>query len=89
MSEDKRALVLHTDGGGDPILVAIGDDTVDELTERLPELLRLGTVDAVIAANGTRIVVNFGHVAVAHVEVVPSLGNVYGSVKRTDTGYRH
>ena len=89
MSESKQALVLHTDGGGEPVLVAIDDDMVDNLVERLPEMLRLGTVDMVTAANGTQIVVNFGHVTVAHVEAVPSLGHVYGSVKRTDTGYRH
>lgn len=89
MSESRQALVLHTDGCRDPILVAIGEDTAGTLTKRLPDLLRQGAVDTVTAEDGTQMVINFGRVAIAHIETVPSLGNVYGAVKRTDTGYRH
>lgn len=86
MSEPKRALVLHLSGGGEPLLIAIASESIDELSERLPDLIREAGVVTIAAANGTGIAVNFAHVLAAHVDANPGIGQIYGSPQRTDKG---
>jgi hypothetical protein len=88
MTESSQALVLHLASSGEPILLAIADDAVDELARRLPELIRRGTVDNVTAANGAQMTINFAHVAAAHIDTDNSLRQIYGSPKRVEAGYR-
>lgn len=83
MSESKRALALHVVGGSEPILVAIGDETANELASTLPRRLQSGHVETIEAANGASFVVNFAHVVAAHIDAAPPLGQLYGSVKRS------
>lgn len=82
MTEPRRALVLHLSSGAEPLLIAVAADSVDQLSASLPDLIRRGVVEAVTAANGTEFAVNFAHVLAAHVDVVPGLGQVYGSPVR-------
>lgn len=88
MTDSRQALVLHLIAGGEPILLAIDDSTVDELARKLPELLRRGTVENVTAANGAQMTINFAHVAAAHVDADNSLRQIYGSPRRVEAGYR-
>jgi hypothetical protein len=81
MSEKKRVLVLHLSSGGEPLLVAVGDDA-DELGTRLPALMSAGQVESVTAANGQSIAINFGHVLAAHVDRMPGMGQILGSPPR-------
>jgi hypothetical protein len=82
MSDPKRALVLHLSSGGEPLLVAVPGDTVDELTASLPDLIRKREVETIATANGSSITVNFAHVIAAHVDRVPGIGQIYGSPPR-------
>lgn len=86
MSEPKRALVLHLSGGREPLLIALPTDSVTEVAAALPELIRRGQVETVTAANGSAVAVNFAHVSAAHVDVVPGIGQIYGSPTRERTG---
>ncbi len=82
MSEAKQALVLHLAGGSQPLLIAVGTDTAEKLAGRLPELIRQARVEAIEAANGSKITVNFAAVQAAHVDVVPGNSQLYGSPPR-------
>jgi hypothetical protein len=79
MTESRRALVLHLVGGGEPIRVAIPADTADQLSHDLPKMLISDTPQAIRAADGTEVVVNFTHVAAALLTQMPALGSVYGN----------
>lgn len=82
MSNAKQALVLHLAGSNQPVLIEIAAETAEGLAGRLPELVGAARVEAVEAANGARIVVNFAAVQVAHVDVVSTIGQLYGSPPR-------
>ena len=82
MSEQKRALVLHLVGGGEPVIIAVGPQTVEELTPRLAQLLKAGTTQTVTADNGAQIAVNYAHVATAHIQPWEVTSRLYGFQKR-------
>jgi hypothetical protein len=79
MSNTKQALVLHLAGSNQPMLIEVAADSAEALASRLPELVSAARVEAVVAANGARIVVNFAAVQAAHVDVVSTIGQLYGS----------
>lgn len=82
MADPRRALVLHLSNGGEPLLVAVPNDSATELSGQLPDMIRRGEVEAITAANGTVVAVNFGQVLAAHVDMSPGLGQMYGSLPR-------
>jgi hypothetical protein len=86
MTEPRRALVLHLTSGTEPLLIVVPGDSVDDLADSLPDRIRGGAVETVTAANGTTFAVNFAHVVAAHVDVVPGLGQIYGSPVRERHG---
>jgi hypothetical protein len=86
MSESKRALVLHVVGGGEPLVFALSDRAAKNLAGRLGALLNSGTVDTPELADGSTVAVNFGHVVSAHLDELPPLGRVYGSITHRGHG---
>jgi hypothetical protein len=82
MSEAKQALVLHLVGGGEPVIIAVGPQTAEELTPRLEQLLKAGATQAVTADNGALIAVNYAHVATAHIQPWDVTSRLYGFRKR-------
>lgn len=86
MTEPRRALVLHLTSGTEPLLIVVPGDAVDDLADSLPDRIRGGAVETITAANGTTFAVNFAHVVAAHVDVVPGLGQIYGSPVRERHG---
>jgi hypothetical protein len=82
MSNAKQALVLHLAGANQPLLIEVAADSAEALATRLPELVNRAGIEAVEAANGVRIVVNFAAVQVAHVDTVSTIGQLYGSPAR-------
>lgn len=86
MTEPRRALVLHLTSGTDPLLIVVPTDSVDDLAASLPDRIRNGDVETITAANGTTFSVNFAHVLAAHVDVVPGIGQIYGSPVRERHG---
>ncbi|HEX3783526.1 MAG TPA: hypothetical protein VHX38_28010 [Pseudonocardiaceae bacterium] len=82
MSEAKQALVLHLAGANQPLLIAVSATTAQELSGRLSELMQQARVEAVDAANGSTVSVNFAAVQAAHVDTVPSNAQLYGSPPR-------
>ncbi len=81
MSESRRALVLHLVGNSELIRIAVTADAAEKLAHDLPKLLLADTPQQVTAADGTAVVVNFAHVAVALLAPMPALGSVYGNAK--------
>lgn len=81
MSESRRALVLHLAGGGEPIRIAVPAEDADKLVHDLPKLLLADAPQAITAADGSAVVVNFSQVAAALVTTMPSLGSVYGNAR--------
>jgi len=81
MTESRRALVLHLVGGGEPIRIAVPADAAEQLERDLAKLLLSDTPQAVVAADGTHVVVNFTHVAAALLAPMPALGSVYGNTR--------
>jgi hypothetical protein len=79
----QQALVLHLDGGGEPLLVAVAADDAGELAARLPEMLSRGAVEPVTAANRDPVVANFAKGAAAHISAVPPMARIYGMSSRT------
>ncbi|KAA2257076.1 hypothetical protein F0L68_25350 [Solihabitans fulvus] len=73
-----KALVLHLVGGGEPIRIAVSEETATELEKRLERLLG-GSITSVIAANGASVAINYAQVAVAHLERLRPNAQVYGS----------
>lgn len=86
MTEPRRALVLHLTSGTEPLLIVVPGDAVDDLADSLPDRIRGGAVETITGANGTTFAVNFAHVVAAHVDVVPGLGQIYGSPVRERHG---
>lgn len=82
MPENRYVLVLHFAGASEPMLIEIDETTAGELPDELESTLRAGQVQPVVAANETRIIVNFAHVVAAHVDTAPPLGRLYGSPQR-------
>jgi hypothetical protein len=87
MSDTKRALVLHVAGGGDPLVFALSDRGAKALAGRLPTLMNSGGVDTPELADGSTVAVNFAHVVTAHLDELPPLGRVYGSVTHRGHGF--
>jgi hypothetical protein len=87
MSETKRALVLHVAGSGDPLVFALSDRGAKTLASRLPTLMNSGGVDTPELADGSTVAVNFAHVVSAHLDELPPLGRVYGSVTHRGHGF--
>lgn len=83
MSESKQALALHLVGGGEPILLAIADETARDLGTKLPAKLLAGEIETIEAANGSRFVVNFSQVAAAHIDTLPPMSQPYGALRRS------
>lgn len=73
--------MLHL-AGREPLLIAVSADTVQELADSLADRIRKGDVEVITAANGSSIAVNFAHVVAAHVDIVPGIGQLYGSPPR-------
>lgn len=86
MDEKKPGLVLHIVGTSQPLHVAVSPDEAETLTQRLPELLSSGEPRSLSTADGGRFVVNFAHVAAAHIESTRSDAHAYGSPARS-TGF--
>jgi hypothetical protein len=82
MSEAKRALVLHLASGNEPLLVMVPSESVDTVAASLPDLIRKAQVESIPTANGSTIAINFAHVLAAHVDVIPGIGQIYGSPPR-------
>lgn len=87
MNESKHALVLHVTGVGEPLVFALSDKGAKSLTGRMGALLNSGAVDSVELADGSAVAINFGHVVSAHLDQLPPLGRVYGSVTHRGHGF--
>mgnify|MGYP000370662619 CR=1 FL=1 len=87
MSDAKRALVLHVAGSGEPLVFALSDRGAKSLAMRLPTLMNSGGVDSPELADGNTVSVNFAHVVTAHLDDLPPLGRVYGSVTHRGHGF--
>ena len=87
MSDSKRALVLHVAGGGEPLVFALSDKGAKSLTNRLGPLMNSGGVDSPELADGSTVTINFGHVVSAHLDELPPLGRVYGSITHRGRGF--
>lgn len=75
----KRALVLHLAGAAGPIYLAVAGAMADALIDDIPKLLNGGAIHTVTTIDGTKITVNFQHVATAHVGPLPQIAEVYGN----------
>lgn len=82
MPENRYALTLQLAGSPEPMLIEIDESLATELPEQLPAKLLAGKIETILAANGAQIVVNFHHVAAAHVDTAPPLGRLHGSPER-------
>lgn len=83
MSTNTRpGLVLHLAGTSQPLHVALDASEAENLTETLAELLSSGGIRALTTADGNRFVVNFAHVATAHIELSRSDAHAYGAPDR-------
>jgi hypothetical protein len=87
MSESKRALVLHVVGAAEPLVFALADHAATSLETRLGTLLNSGGVDTPELADGSTVAVNFAHVVSAHLDELPPLSRVYGSIQRRGHGF--
>ncbi len=87
MSESKRALVLHLAGVAEPLVFALSDAGAKSVTGRMGPLLNSGAVDTLELADGSKVAVNFGHIVSAHLDELPPLGRVYGSVTHRGHGF--
>jgi hypothetical protein len=87
MADPKRALVLHLQGGGEPVVFALSDDSASDLESQLSQLLSAGQVHAATLADGSTVAVNFAHVVTAHLDALPPLARVYGSGQPRKHGF--
>ncbi|MCP2258108.1 hypothetical protein LX15_001795 [Streptoalloteichus tenebrarius] len=78
MSAAKQALVLHLVGGGEPVWIALAEDRAADLDQRLHQLVKTGQTWDVAGADGTTLVVNFAHVATAHIAPLNGTSRMYG-----------
>jgi hypothetical protein len=88
MSDSKRALVLHISGGGEPLVFALSDRGAKSLVSRLGALMNSGGVDTPELADGSTVAINFAHVVSAHLDELPPLGRVYGSITHRGRGFK-
>ncbi|MCE7004866.1 hypothetical protein LWC34_18845 [Kibdelosporangium philippinense] len=89
MTEPKKnALVLHLVSGGEPLVYALSVAAAKDLAGRLQTLMNSGGVDAPELEDGSRVTVNFAHVATAHFDELPPLSQVYGSAAKSGRGFR-
>lgn len=87
MSDSKRALVLHVAGASEPLVFALSDKGAKSLVSRLGPLMNSGGVDTPELADGSTVAINFTHVVSAHLDELPPLGRVYGSVTHRGHGF--
>ncbi|HEU5473274.1 MAG TPA: hypothetical protein VFV67_21730 [Actinophytocola sp.] len=87
MAEHNRALVLHVTGATEPLVFALSESGAKKLAPRLGPLLNSGGVDTPELADGSTVAINFGHVVSAHLDDLPPLGRVYGSVTHRRHGF--
>lgn len=87
MSDSKRALVLHVSGSNEPLVFALSDRGAKSLVARLPTLMNSGGVDSPELADGSTVSINFGQVVSAHLDELPPLGRVYGSITHRGHGF--
>ncbi|GHE99579.1 hypothetical protein GCM10017786_35950 [Amycolatopsis deserti] len=78
MADEKPALVLHLATGGEPLLFALPPEDVDELEKDLHLHLEHGSVQTVRTKEGSRVTVNFAHVAVAYIDDLQRKNKVFG-----------
>ncbi len=64
----KTSLVLHLAANPNPISVKVDQEVVDDLGQRLIQVVRNGHTQAIRTADGKDFVVNFAHVVAAHFE---------------------
>lgn len=74
----RPCLVLHLASGSSPIRIALDGDEAGLLVDALEEVVMSGQTRSLAMADGNRFLVNFGHVATAHVEM-SRLDGAYGS----------
>jgi len=87
MSEAKRTLVLHVAGSGEPLVFALSERAAKSMATRLGPLMNSGGVDSPELADGRTVSVNFSHVVTAHLDDLPPLGRVYGSITHRGHGF--
>jgi hypothetical protein len=78
MADNKPALVLHLATGGEPLVFALDGEDADELAKKLHLLLEHGSVESVRIKEGTRVSINFAHVAAGYVDDLQRRGKVFG-----------
>ncbi|GAB2740601.1 hypothetical protein GCM10027174_12560 [Salinifilum aidingensis] len=81
----RPCLVLHLTGGSSPIRIALDGDEADLLADALEDVVTSGQTRSLTMADGNRFLVNFGHVATAHIEASRPDG-AYGAPSGT-TGF--
>lgn len=82
MSATKTRLVLHLAGVTQPVQVSLTQTTATELQKRLTELMAQGEVLSLDTADGGQFMVNFTHVATAHITAGRIEANSYGEPSR-------
>lgn len=68
MADPKPVLVLHLTSGGDPLLFPLAAGKSVAIQEKIPDLLKHGSVHSVQTRDGYSLTVNFAHVAAAYVD---------------------
>ncbi|MBB5958872.1 hypothetical protein FHS29_005481 [Saccharothrix tamanrassetensis] len=64
----KNSLVLHLAANPNPISVRVDREVVEDLGQRLVQVVRNGHTQSIRTADGKEFVVNFAHVVAAHFE---------------------
>ncbi len=85
--QHKNVLVLHLPGMNQPLYIALDEASAETIQPVLPELMAVGDTRLLHTSDGGQFVVNFRHVATAHLSTLPSNGHVYGSISRP-AGFR-
>lgn len=78
MAVDRPALVLHLTNGNGPLLFALEPDDVEELAKELRLYVEHGSTRSIRTKGGTRVIVNFAHVAAAYVDETERGSTVFG-----------
>jgi hypothetical protein len=78
MADQKPALVLHLAAGGEPLLFAVTDEDATKFEEKLPELVKTSAIESVQTKDGSKVTINFAHVAVAYIDDLQRKGRVFG-----------
>lgn len=74
--------MLHLVGATQPLQIALNEAEAKDLEARLAELMTHGEVTSLDTADGGHFVVNFAHVATAHVATGRIEANAYGAPSR-------